>query len=154
MWRYIKNFPQNLDLKDGALWSESKTKRGVCSDTACCQQSTLSPAACLAVQPGLQLARLAVAHRRSRQDLLPRHFTLPSTVGHQERVLFEADGLRVYQTFLFFFFLSGWMDGRWWAGTVSDGVQTGGELGSVMMILMIVWAGFGVQVAEGLWAMS
>lgn len=150
-----KLFPKSLDLKDRALWSESSIKR-VCSDTPCCQQTTLGQAACLAVQPGLQLAGLPVAHRRPRQDLLPRRSALPFTIGHQERVLFEADGLRVYQAFFFFFFffLSWRIDGCWWASTVSDGVPTGEELGSMKIILMIICGGFGVQVAEGLCAMS
>lgn len=152
MWHHIKNLPQSLDLKDRALSSESSIKR-VCSDTPCCQQTTLGQAACLAVQPGLQLAGLPVAHRRPRQDLLPRRSTLPFTIGHQERVLLEADGLRVYQAF-FFFFLSWWIDGCWWASTVSDGAPTGDELGSTKIIHMIICGGFGVQVAEGLCAMS
>lgn len=153
LWYHIKNLPQSLDLNDGALWSESNIKR-VCSDTACCHQTTLGRAACLAVQPGLQLALLPVAHRRPGQDLLPRRSALPFTVGHQERVLLEADGLRVYQAFFLLCFLSWWIDGRWWASTGSDGVPSGEELGSTKIILMIIWAGFGVQEAEGLCAVS
>lgn len=153
MWNHIKNLPQSLDLTDRALWRESNIKH-VCSDTACCHQTTLGQAACLAVQPGLQLAWLPVAYRRPGQDLLPRRSTLPFTIGHQERVLFEADGLRVYQAFFFFFTLSWWIDARWWTSTVSDGVPIGEELGSMKVIFMNLCAGFGVQVAEGLCAMS
>lgn len=43
----------------------------------------------------------AVAHRGSGQDLLSGRTALPLAVGHQEGVLFEADGLRVHQALLF-----------------------------------------------------
>lgn len=150
---YICLMQQNWhkDVNNRALWSEANIKR-LCSDTPCCYQTTLGQAACLAVQPGLQLALLPVAHRRPGQDLLPRRPTLPFTIGHQKRVLFEADGLRVYQAF--FFLLSWWINGRWWASTVCEGVPTRGELGSTKIISLVICAGFEVRVGEGLCAMS
>ena len=138
----------------GNKWAKHQTVR---SNTPCCLQTTLRQAACLAEQPGLQLALLPVAHRRPRQELLSWRTTLPFPIGHQERVLFEADRLRVHQAFLLFFsYKRWWVKGCWWASTVGSGGPIRGELGSMKIIsvfrleqvlLVQTGAGLGVHVA-------
>lgn len=106
---------------------------------------------CLAEQPGLQLPLSAVAHRRPRQDLLSRRKTFSSAISHQERVLAEANRLRVHQALLFFR-CKGWIKRCRGASTLGGGGPIRGEMGSLKIAGVWVQTGVGlrVQVAEGL----
>lgn len=132
-------------------------KQTVRGNTPCCLHTTLRQAACLAKQPGLQLTWLPVAHRRPRQDLLSRQATLSFAIGHQERVLFEADRLRVHQALLFFSYKCRRINGCWWASTLSSGGPIRGELGSMKIICVFrlehvlrvqTWTGLRVHVVQ------
>lgn len=141
------------------MWHKWAKQQTVLGNTPCCLQTTLRQAACLAEQPGLQLAWLPVAHRRPREDLLSTWTTFSFAIGHQERVFFEADGLRVHHAFFLFSCKCWRVNGCWWASTVSGGSPIGWELGSIgkiigvfrlgQMLCVRTGAGLGVQVADG-----
>lgn len=133
-------------------WWKKRAKQTVHIYTPCGLQPTLRQMPCLGEQPGLQLALPPITHRWPWQDLLSRRTALSFAIGHQERVLFEADRLGVHQAFLFVSREYGWINGCWWASTIIGGRPVRRELGSMRIICILgLESMLRIMTGTGLW---